>query len=253
MLLSDFTTERYGRLLDAIQENNWAVYTVEEYLKEPCPPDEFIILRHDVDRKVKNALTLARLEAERGIASTYFFRTKTFDPDVVRSMEQLGHEIGYHYEDLAATDGDHAAARRRFLTNLTAFREVADITTVSPHGSPLSAQYNPDLWDGRLDELRALGVLGEGGLSIDAGKDSDIFYLSDVGRSWSAELPTVGEIETTADLTDALHAKPCPGLYLNVHPGRWTDSKPELAGMCAWEVSTGIALAIVSRVQSAFT
>lgn len=252
MAITDFTTERYGELLDAIDDNNWRVHTVEEYLTGPCPPDEFIILRHDVDRKVKNALALARLEAKRGIASSYFFRTGTFDVDVVREIEELGHEIGYHYEDLAATGGEFSAARRRFLKNLTSFREVADVTTVSPHGSPLSSQYNPDLWDGRIDELRALGIVGEAGLSIDAGQNSELYYLSDVGRTWSAELPTVGEIETTADLRDALETKPCPGLYLNVHPGRWTDSKPELAGMFAWEVSTGIALAILSRIQSVF-
>lgn len=250
MILNDFTTKRYGRLLDAIDENNWTVYTVEEYLTVPCPPDEFVILRHDVDRKVENALTLARLETERGISSSYFFRTSTFDRDAVREIEQLGHEVGYHYEDLAATDGDYPAARRRFLANLTRFRAVADVTTVSPHGSPLSSQYNPDLWDGRIEELKALGIRGEAGLSIDAGQESDIAYISDVGRTWSTELPTVGEIETTGDLTTALRVKPCPGLYLNVHPGRWTDSKPELAGMFAWEVTTGVALAIVSRVQS---
>ena len=253
MNITDFTTQRYERLLDAVRANDWTVYTVEEHLETPRPPDGFVILRHDVDRKVKNALTLARLEAERGIASTYYFRMKTFEADVVRQIEELDHEIGYHYEDLAATDGEHAAARRRFEDNLATFREVADVTTVSPHGSPLSPQYNPDLWDGRLEELAGLGLLGEGGHSIDAGPDADIFYLSDVGRTWSAELPTVGEIETTADLIAALRIRPCAGLYLNTHPGRWTNSKPEMAGMLAWELSTGLTMAIVRRVHAVIT
>ncbi|MFQ6062769.1 MAG: hypothetical protein ACE5J9_06290 [Methanosarcinales archaeon] len=40
----------------------------------PLISDKFIILRHDVDRKVENALKMAQLENELGIASTYYTR-----------------------------------------------------------------------------------------------------------------------------------------------------------------------------------
>jgi predicted amino acid-binding ACT domain protein len=59
-----------------------------------------VVIRHDVDRKVATAREMAREEADRGISTTYYFRTSTFSPDVARETERRGHEVGYHYEDL---------------------------------------------------------------------------------------------------------------------------------------------------------
>lgn len=250
MNVLDYTVSHYERLLDAALRADREFLTVREYLETQTPPDGHVVLRHDVDRKVENALTLARLEAERGVAATYYFRTSTFDPEVVTEIADLGHEVGYHYEDLAATRGDRAAAKRRFAENLTEFREVADVKTVCAHGSPLSAQHNPDLWDGRLDELAEYGVLGEAYLSIDVESVSDLQYLSDTGRTWHAELPGVGLVETTSDLIIALGSDSCPNLYVLAHPSRWTRSRAELAEMVAWDVTAEIAKSTVDRVHA---
>ncbi|WP_336025497.1 hypothetical protein [Halobellus salinisoli] len=250
MNVFDFTTSRYERLLNAILEANWDTFTVKQYLEAQTLSENFVVLRHDVDRKVRNALRLARLEAERGITATYYFRTSTFDVDIVRQIEEWGHEIGYHYEDPASTNGDYQAAQRRFEENLAAFREVADVATVCAHGSPLSPHSNKGLWEGRLDELAEYGILGEGYLSIDVGPQSDMYYLSETGRTWEAELPTVGVVETTADLIGALHVHPCSGLYILVHPSRWSDSKAEFAQMFAWDASKEITLTALNTISS---
>ena len=73
-----------------------------QYLKEP--PPGCIILRHDVDDRKLNSLQTARLENELGIRGTYYFRMvpESFDEDVIRQIYELGHEVGYHYEDLSA-------------------------------------------------------------------------------------------------------------------------------------------------------
>lgn len=250
MNIFDFTLSHYERLLDAALEADWQVLTVRKYLEADVLPDRYLILRHDVDRKVENARRLARLEASRGIHSTYYFRTSTFDEDVVTSIADLGHEIGYHYEDLAAKRGDRAAAERRFVKNLADFRRIADVQTVCAHGSPLSVHYNPDLWDGRLDELADYGIIGEAYLSIDVGSESDVQYLSDTGRTWGTELPGVGTVETTSDVVAALRARSCRGLYILAHPSRWTGTSGELAKMVAWDASAEVAKSTVKRVHS---
>ena len=97
-------------LLDASLDAGPPFLTVREYPSADELPPAFIVLRHDVDREPKNALDFARIEADRGVASTYYVRTveKTFDRELVREIESLGHEIGYHYEDMDRVDGDGA-------------------------------------------------------------------------------------------------------------------------------------------------
>lgn len=241
MNLLDFTTGDYARLLDAALDAGWEFLTVREYLESESLPEHFVLLRHDVDRRVENARRLARIESERGIGATYYFRTNTFVPEVLREVEDAGHEVGYHYEDLAKAGGDYEAARKRFERNLARFREVSEVRTVCAHGSPLSSQHNPDLWKGRLDDLADLDLLGEAYLSVDSGPDSPLRYVSDTGRSWKTALGSAGVVETTADLAEAFGKFPCSGLYLLAHPSRWTATKGELAEMIGWDVSAEIA------------
>jgi len=74
------------------------------------PGQKSVILRHDVDKRKMNSLQTAILEKELGIIGTYYFRVVpgSFDEDVIKQIAGLGHEIGYHYEDVSLT-----AKRRR--------------------------------------------------------------------------------------------------------------------------------------------
>jgi hypothetical protein len=60
------------------------------------------VLRHDVDLLPEFALNLAKLENELGICGTYYFRIipETFNVEIIKKIAVLGHEIGYHYEDV---------------------------------------------------------------------------------------------------------------------------------------------------------
>ena len=52
-----------------------------------------------------NSLRTAQLENELGIRGTYYFRIvpESFDDKVIKQIYDLGHEIGYHYEDVSLT------------------------------------------------------------------------------------------------------------------------------------------------------
>jgi hypothetical protein len=65
---------------------------------------KLIVLRHDIDLSLKNALKIAHLEHELGIQSTYFIRVSAkynimFYPNIkiIQEIKSLGHEIGLHY------------------------------------------------------------------------------------------------------------------------------------------------------------
>ena len=97
----DFTKYMYESLLKLLLNKGYAIRTFEQYLSDN-KINKFVILRHDVDKKPENALIMAQLENQFGIKASYYFRIvkHSNDPKIIESIAELGHEIGYHYEDL---------------------------------------------------------------------------------------------------------------------------------------------------------
>src|ERR1700756_2972812 len=95
----DFDLAHYGELLDAAAAGGyrWASFDAE-----PVTGD--VLLRHDVDLSLDAALTLARLERDRGARATYFLMTESvfYNLDSARGREALdelralGHAVGLH-------------------------------------------------------------------------------------------------------------------------------------------------------------
>ncbi len=131
------------------------------------PAPRVIILRHEVDRRPGNALKTAWLEHDLDIPASYYFRAvpESWDEAVIREIAGLGHEIGYHYENLSACKGDDGRAWEDFQANLSKLRELSPVTTICMHGSPLSRINNLDLWQTR--DYKALGIVGEPYLDVD--------------------------------------------------------------------------------------
>jgi hypothetical protein len=96
----DFTIHTYTKLLDALLKAGYSFQTFTEFLEKPA--EKVILLRHDVDAKKLNSWHFARMQYERGIKGTYYFRMvpQSYDPEVIRKIAEMGHEIGYHYEDM---------------------------------------------------------------------------------------------------------------------------------------------------------
>ena len=104
--MRDFTLEKYKELCLALLDSGYTPLTVYSYLvlegKKKNNNNKLVVLRHDIDRKLGNALRMAELEHELGIQSTYYFRVPyTFKPEIIGKIHDLGHEVGYHYEVLS--------------------------------------------------------------------------------------------------------------------------------------------------------
>ena len=124
----DFTLAIYGKLLDAFQRSGHRFSTFSDHILEP--KEKAILLRHDVDDRKLHSLAFARMQHQRGIVGTYYFRCvpQSFDKEVMREIHDLGHEVGYHYEEMDLCSGDPVRAYELFRTNLEAFRSVVPIT-----------------------------------------------------------------------------------------------------------------------------
>lgn len=243
----DYTFADYENLLDAAINAAYEFLSVEKYLRAIELPERFIVLRHDVDRKEANAAIMAKCEAARDITATYYFRTSTFDSELIQTIADQGHEIGYHYEDLSQTDGDIRAAHQRFQEQLGRFRQHAAIDTVCAHGSPLSRYTNTDMWkNGHSPE--AYGLLGEAYLSIDVNTELGLDYFSDTGRTWATQPPSISAIRTTDDLIKAIERQTCSQIYLLTHPSRWANSQLELIERLTWDIGAEATKFLVSKL-----
>lgn len=93
-----------------------------------------LVLRHDIDSSPELSLAFAAIEERAGARGSYFFRLSTIDVGIMRRLAEAGHEVGYHYEELATVAKERGAnradrvdslipvARDRFAANLAALR-----------------------------------------------------------------------------------------------------------------------------------
>ena len=127
--MRDFTLEAYKTYLRALRASYSNILRFDDFLKTDPSPDRFCLIRHDVDRFPRRALKMANVEHKAGIQATYYFRAKphVFNPDIIQSVEKLGHEIGYHYESLSDANGDMSMALKYFEKSLNKFNKYTTI------------------------------------------------------------------------------------------------------------------------------
>ncbi|HRZ49953.1 MAG TPA: hypothetical protein P5338_11235, partial [Bacteroidales bacterium] len=220
----DFTMPVYKELLMILAEAGYAFQTYSDFVTNPGP--RVVVLRHDIDRKKGNALVFAEIQHARGITGSYYFRIvpESWDEDIIREVARLGHEVGYHYEDVdLVRKKKHLsgsalieAAYSHFAIQLGRFRELVPVHTICSHGSPLSPFDNKMIW--KHYSYRDLGILAEPYLDTDF---SRIAYLTDTGRRWNGRAVTIRDhagasalafphIRNTRQLTAAVKSKQLP-------------------------------------------
>jgi len=99
--MTDFTIKSYSELLNTLFAKHYNVISFIEFINDSNKRST--CLRHDVDHLPHNALKMAKLEEAARISSTYYFRAipSVFKPEIIKKISDMGHEIGYHYENLS--------------------------------------------------------------------------------------------------------------------------------------------------------
>ncbi|MCE5348289.1 MAG: hypothetical protein LLG13_18640 [Bacteroidales bacterium] len=131
----DFTLKTYKTLIKTLQQQGFSFLSFEEFISKP--EDKAIVLRHDVDSLPHNSLEFAKIEADMGIKGTYYFRVVpgSWDEAVIRRITELGHEVGYHYEDVGATAQRRNGTMVRWLNGIMVQRQKNDHKTILPYDS----------------------------------------------------------------------------------------------------------------------
>ena len=224
----DFTLNTYYALLETLLAQGFLFQSFTEFLQSHH--HRVIMLRHDVDLRPENSLKIAKLEHDLGISASYYFRAvpESWDEAIICEIAGLGHEIGYHYENLSSCKGKPDRAWEDFQANLAKLRKLATVNTICMHGSPMSRINNLDLW--KTHDYKILDILGEPYLDVDFSK---VFYLSDTGRRWNHTGVSVRDrvdsgfdiqVNSTGHLMNLARQGRLPKqIMINTHPQRWED------------------------------
>ena len=247
--MRDFSLDIYRELLETLQKQGYQLVSYGDYLRDyksrTHDTKKYVILRHDVDAKPENSLKTAQIEKSLGAKASYYFRTGESGcykgselslPESVRAIASLGHEIGYHYEDMSLCGGDFGKAYDHFQTWLAYFRQYYAVETICMHGAPTSKYDSKDLW--QKHDYKAFDIIGEPYMDTDF---SDVFYLTDTGRCWDGYKVSVRDKipqyqdewtsqglswHTTPELLEAIEKDVLPKhVMITTHPQRWTNNK----------------------------
>jgi hypothetical protein len=251
-----FTFDAYKKLLDLIQDDGRAIFGIEtilaDRLENSTPSGKYVAIRHDVDYFPERALKLAQIEAERKISTTYYIRRRFFDDniDLVRRIASLGHQIGYHYEEV---DTHQKAPNMQVGRDAVGFfigslldidRLGFQIRTICAHGNPLTDVDNRQVvhlvrdkdyldklaftYDHEIVKSKISDrLIGDASIDI-TGADFDL-YIPDTGR-FNPRYNLKDRIDGCAiagmsDLDDFRRILADPSnrrIYMNMHPDRWS-------------------------------
>ena len=194
----NFTYSDYSALIGLLREKG---YAFSSYVNYPGR-GRCVILRHDIDYSLEQAVKLARLEKELGVRSTYFVLLSSdfYNPASSSSYRDLheildlGHDIGLHFDE-TAYDYDrfgieyYIRKEARILSDLIGVN-ISSFSLHRPNHFTLETQ------------IRIPGLINSYGEEFFNG----FKYLSDSRRRWREPVEEIiekGEYEKLHILTHA--------------------------------------------------
>ena len=196
----NFTYQAYRDLLSLLQKQSYTVRNYHNYMDSP----RCVILRHDIDNSLSQAVKMATVEAEEGVQSTYFvlLRTDFYNPaskagqTALRRILSLGHEIGLHFDEASYVSSLNSNEIIKYIIKeceiLSELLET-EISTVSMH--------RPSKFIREAD-YHIPGIVNSYGKTF----FRDFKYLSDSRRRWREpvlDIVRTGEYDCLHILTHA--------------------------------------------------
>lgn len=207
---ADFSYACYRRLLDALS-TAFTVHRVEEApeLLARTGGRPACLLRHDVDVALAPAVRMGEIEAEQGIASTYYLLVRSplysieAEAPAIGRLRALGHEVGLHYDFHGPLD--RGAAPTLEAAEAQAAEDCARLEAVL--GEPVrSLSFHRPLAHFLHGPLRVAGRVNAYARELMG------WYLSDSAGRWREGEPLA-----------ALAAPRAPLLQLLTHPVWWAE------------------------------
>lgn len=104
--MDKFSLKYYNDSILSALKKNYIFTSCKNYDSLDIEDSKVVLLRHDVDFNLENALNIAKIEKDLNITSTFFIRLharnynileyKNFN--IIKKIISMGHEIGLHFE-----------------------------------------------------------------------------------------------------------------------------------------------------------
>lgn len=201
----------------------------------------YLVLKHDVETDVPHAYEIAKIESSFGHKGSYYVQAYLLEDDknvdLLKKMQQMGHEISYHYDVMDSCKGNIDAAIDEFEKNRKLFEAKGfEIITVCQHGNPVVERVgytsNRDFFrNSRVRELYP--DISDIMVNFKEQVPTEYLYFSDAGRMFKLIYdPINNDIVNSddkntpfSDLSSLLNGLNSDiGNIISIHPHRWTKS-----------------------------
>lgn len=200
-------------------------------------PQNFIMLKHDVEAKPKKALKIAKIEYKYSLFSTFYVQAYLMTKKNFKYFSQISHlgsVISYHHDVMDSSRGNINEALCKFKFNIELFKCFGfEFTTVCQHGNPLINRVG---YSSNRDFFRSALVQKEFPNYYDVMVNfpnligENYRYISDAGRKWNiVENPTMNDIvdsvNTPINLNEYLRNNyKDNNLIISTHPHRYSTT-----------------------------
>jgi hypothetical protein len=114
MVICEFTYKHYTETINEYIKSGYSIINVSDYFEGRVPQGKVMILRHDIDYSIMEAVKMASIENSMGIKSTYYVMLHNHYYNILTPMnlhgilkiQQLGHEVSLHFESKSDFDRD---------------------------------------------------------------------------------------------------------------------------------------------------
>ncbi|MBE7061007.1 MAG: hypothetical protein E7382_00550 [Clostridiales bacterium] len=238
-----FTYKNWDKFCALLQEKGVQSITANRLMTEKVC--SYVILKHDVETNVKSAFKIAEIESKHGHRGVYYVQAYLLDEEnnveLLRKMQDMGHEISYHYDVMDANGGDIALAIEDFEEKREKFeKNDFHLITLCQHGNPIVERKG---YTSNRDFFRNEKVQGKFPMLTDVMVDfkekavggTEYLYFSDAGRKFKLIFDPINNDVIPSDDKN-IPFDNLTALYsyvedlganaiISMHPHRWVKSK----------------------------
>ena len=239
-----FTFDYWNSFCRDLHESNVHSITAKQLMHDH-PSSPYVVLKHDVETNVGNALRMAEIEHKWGHCASYYVQAYLLDKEEnvakLLKMQEMGHEISYHYDVMDANGGHLPSAILDFESKLELFKKHGFyIETLCQHGNPVVERKG---YTSNRDFFRSPEVQAKypdlADIMVDfkqkAASTTDYLYFSDAGRKFKLIYDPINNdlvpsddknipFENLKDLWTYVLQQNANSI-ISTHPHRWVASK----------------------------
>ena len=201
----------------------------------------YLVLKHDVETDVSRAFKMAEIENKYGHCGSYYVQAYLLENNdnvaLLQKMQQMGHEISYHYDVMDSNKGNIDKAIKEFQDRKELFEKNGFVlTTVCQHGNPIVERVGYTSNRDFFRSTKVKGIYSEiSDIMVDFKENAqtEYLYFSDAGRKFKMIYdPINNDVVDSSDmdkvyenLDELLEAvKGNDRCIISTHPHRWTSS-----------------------------